>query len=809
MLYDAPGENAGNPIPEGINVIGTRRRVLGRLVKAMLYGVAVLLTLVLVFLITAWVAHDRIVHVKPGQLNVSAQAGMLGKWVNPFIGTGGIPWICGNDFPGATLPFGRVRLSLDTASILVNKKAINLSGYYYGDTKIVGFSHTRLAGTGVKEGGNFRLIPTRLALREKVRARGWCAKFSHADEVAFPGYYAVKLAEPDVLVELTASMRAGVHRYTFAAGDSPRLLLDVSSALDDRGTKEGTLRVLPEAGEIEGSVLSMGGFAGRYGGLKTYFVARVDKPFSDVTVWNGKAFIPGGLETSGDHIGVDMAFAKTDGPLTVQVSLAISFVSLANARQNLETEVGTSGFDVLAAKARDAWETALARIRVEGGTDEQMRVFYTGLYHAMQMPTTFTDSNGEFVGFDKAVHKAEGWCYYTDLSLWDTFRTVHPLFTIIAQEEQRDMMRSLVAMRQQGGWLPRWPSGEGYTNSMFGTPADIVIAESYLKGIRDFDVESAYEGMKATALAPVPQGCKFSGREGIEHYLKYGYCPADLMKEAVSRTLEFAYSDHAIALLAEALGRKEDAALFLEHAHFYTNLWDLKTQYFQPRNADGLFVEKFKPLMLTYMDRTGEYTNDYVEGSALQWRWGVFHDPEGLISLFGNPEHFVDELNAFFASASDGLGDWNPGPYYWHGNEPDIHAAYLFNEAGRPDLTQKWVRWILDHKYAASHDGLDGNDDCGTLSAWYVLSALGIYPVAGTDKYELGAPLFRKAEIRIGANTLHVVAANYAPENCYVKHVWLNDVLLDRTWFKHAEIAGGGTLRFEMEPTPNVPVPQP
>jgi predicted alpha-1,2-mannosidase len=377
------------------------------------------------------------------------------------------------------------------------------------------------------------------------------------------------------------------------------------------------------------------------------------------------------------------------------------------------------------------------------------------------------------------------------------------LFNLIAVEEQRDMLVSLVEMSKQGGgWLPRWPSGNGYTNSMLGTPADMVITESYLKGIQDFDVESAYQAMRLTALEPTPSGASYSGREGITHYLEYGYCPAELMEEAVSRTMEFAYADHAISLLADTLGYLDDVALFSKHAQFYKYLWNPETRYFQPRDTLGQFVEQFKPLLLTYLDWDGDYTNDYVEGSALQWRWAVPFDPQGLIALFKDREYFINELNQFFAQSDPTMGAWNPGPYYWHGNEPDIHAAYLFNDAGRPDLTQKWVHWIRENKYGLGHDGLDGNDDGGTLSAWYIFSALGFYPIAGTDIYQLGSPLFKEAELNLGKNRLTIIADNVSKENIFVEKVWLNDILLDRTWFKHAEIADGGIIRFKMSNKP-------
>ncbi|NQU53534.1 MAG: glycoside hydrolase family 92 protein, partial [Bacteroidetes bacterium] len=541
-----------------------------------------------------------------------------------------------------------------------------------------------------------------------------------------------------------------------------------------------------------------------YGGIKVYFAARFNQPFKSFAVWSENNFLQNKKTASGKQLGADIGFDKTAGKQTVVLKLGISYVSLENARINLETEAGDKNFKDILNKTQNAWDENLALITIEGGTKEQQNTFYTALYHSLQMPTVFNDVNGDFIGFDKKIHKTEGYRYFTDLSLWDTFRSVHPLYTLIKPKDQRDMMVSLVEMSKHGGGkLPRWPSGAGYTGSMLGASADIVLTEAYLKGITDFDVETAYTAMRNVALDIELPESKFNARRGAKEYLKYKYCPAEQMDEAVSKTLEYAYADDAISKLATALGKTDDAKLFHEHAQYYKNVWNPETQYFQARNSDGLFVEKFDPLKLTYFDFTGEYTDDYVEGSALQWRWALFFDPEGLISLFKSTGYFVSELNDFFALSDSTLGRWTPGSYYWHGNEPDIHAAYLFNSAGRPDLTQKWVRWILDNKYSANYFGVEGDDDAGTLSSWYVFSSLGFYPVAGSDIYQLGAPLFEKAEINMGENKLTIVAENYSPENKYANKVWINGELLNRNWFKHAKIANGGELRFEMSSQPN------
>lgn len=773
--------------------------------KIILRGFALLILAALLFAAFLWIRYRHIVNMEPQAMSNAAEPVLPHiKEVNPFIATGGYPWVCGHNYPGASLPFGMVRLSPDTRSFPSGRKATNTSGYYYGDSRISGFSHTRLSGTGATDGGHFLVAPTSGPVSKKRRHKGATYRFSHRDELAFPGYYALLLPQDKIFVELTATERVGIHRYTFPEGVEPHIYMDVSNALGDARSSEASVSIDPERREAEGSVRTFGSFGSRYGGAKVYFVARFDREFKSYGTWDEQIFLKDQTHAEGDDIGIGLDFAKSDAPSTIGLKLAISYVSIENARANLEAEAGEKEFDELLSQAQEAWEEKLELIHIDGATQEQRCIFYTALYRSFQMPTVFNDVNGAYFGFDKEVHQADGFRYFTDLSLWDTFRTLHPLYNIIAPADQRDMMHSLVRMAKEGGWLPRWPSGNGYTGSMLGTPADITITEAWLKGIRDFDVEFAYGSMRSTALGPTPEGSAFGGRRGIESYLKHNYCAADMMDEAVSKTLEYAWADNSIGLLAKALGKDEDATLFAEHAQYYHNTWNPKTQYFHARDANGVFVEDFKPLLLTYLDLKGKYTDDYVEGSALQWRWAVPFDAQGLISLFGGPELFVSELNDFFAKSNPAMGAWNPGPYYWHGNEPDIHAAYLFNEAGRPDLTQKWVRWILDNKYDTSYKGVDGNDDGATLSSWYIFSSLGFYPIAGSDIYQIGAPLFRRAEVKMGENSLLIETTNYAPENLYVQKIWLNDTLLNRHWIRHEEIAGGGVLRFEMAATPAI-----
>lgn len=730
-----------------------------------------------------------------GQLKTTIQPGKLGQNVGPFIGTGGYFWVCANNFPGASMPFGVARLSPDTYSSVFRRKALNTSGYYFPDNSIMGFSHTRLSGTGATDGGHFRIIPATRQDAWQSYQEGHYIPFDHADERAFPGYYAVRLKNPDVLVELTTSQHAGIHRYQFSGAKSPHILMDICSVLGDKKVGGGSVTVHPDHMEVEGEATTFGTFSGRYGGITVYFCAKFDRPFQQFSIYDGSKILTGNSSASGQKTGVDFIF---EGAGVINLRLGISHVSIGNARLNLRTETEGKTFEQLADEAKNGWEEKLSLIQPEFATENQKTIFYTALYRSFQMPTLYQDVNGEFTGFDKKVHKAEGFQYYSDLSLWDTFRTLHPLYNMIARREQRDMIVSLIKMKELGGWLPRWPAGNGYTGSMLGSPADMVISESYQKGIRDFDVKSAYEGMKFIALHPTPKGARFGGRSGIVEYNKYGYCPTDLMDKAVSRTLEYGWADYSIAVLADSLGFKEDAKLFYEHSGYYRNLWNPSTRYFQSRDSKGQFSKLFNPHKLSYFDTNGKYTKDYVEGSALQWRFAVPWDPKGLITLFGSNEEFIRELNAFFEKSDPTMSSWNPGCYYWHGNEPDIHSAYLFNEAGRPDLTQKWSGWILDNKYAVNSEGVDGNDDGATLSAWYVFAALGFYPIAGSDYYELAAPLYKSAMIRMGEKILNIETENFSPKNIYVSNIWLNGKLINGYRLKHHDLAAGGILKFEM-----------
>lgn len=775
-------------------------KLLKKITKTVAYAILIVIGIAaLAISLASWKYHS-IVRPTPSSSSENFVPGKRGQFVNNFIGTGGFPyWVCGFNFPGATVPFGMVRLSPETMSIYKDTKDFSTSGYYYADNKMMGFSHTRLAGTGATDGGHFLFTPTSEEIKDIDFKEDYTHQFSHEDETAFPGYYGIYFKDEKIHSELTSTARTGVHRYSFDNASNKNILIHITNTLGNYRAEEGNVNIIPDQNKIEGSVHTYGAFAKRYDGIKVYFTAQFDQPFSDFGIWDGKKYNEKLERTTADSLKVHLNFQNK----IVNVKVGLSYVSLENARLNLETEVGSASFETIQERAKAKWEEKLALIQIDEADVEKKTVFYSALYRSFQMPTGFSDVNGDYMGFDSKTHHAEDFSYYTDLSLWDTFRTVHPLYNLIAKNEQRDMLVSLVKMAEQGGSLPRWPMGKGYSSSMLGSPADMVVTESYLKGITDFDVETVYEKMKKVALNPLPESSNASGRRGIEGYLQYGYAPTELGREAVSQTLEYAWADHSISLLAKALEKQEDQQLFEKHSRFYKNVWNPETQYFQSKSKDGSFVSLFDPLKLTYMDWDKEYTKDYVEGSALQWRWAVPFDPNGLIELFEDKDYFVSELNDFFEKSDPKKAAWTPGSYYWHGNQPDIHAAYLFNSAGRPDLTQKWVRWILDNKYDNSYVGIDGNDDAGTLSAWYIFSSLGFYPIAGTDIYQIGTPLFKNSVLNLGTGKLNIETENYDPENIYVKTVFLNGKPLDRFWIKHHEIAEGGTLKFLMTKEPN------
>ena len=702
--------------------------------------------------------------------------GTYGQYVNPFTGTGGIPWMCGMLSPAASAPFGCVRLGPDTCFAGgFSKVKTNTSGYYYEFGHMLGFSLSRLSGTGARDYGMFRVTPT-LCGFEKPAALA----FSHRNETASPGYYAVYLPGAAAICEMTATAHVGLQRYTFRTAKSAGLVLDAATCLGEDPVENAAVQIDPSGNSLTAQATLFGTFSGRYGGLPVFLYAE----------WDSAAQ----AKLADDGASVLLDFGSIQNR-SVTLKTAVSFVSAANAKENLRTEAGEKDFDAVKAQTAAEWESRLSTIDINADKNTKT-VFYTALYHTMLMPTDYTDANGDYKGFDGETHKAEGFTYRTDMSLWDTCRNAHSLYTLIAPDVQRDSLNSLLCMAEQGGSMPRWPSGNGYSGSMFGDPANIVFAESCLKGV-PFDLAKAYSYIKQSAEGTDPKKM----REDAALYNEYGYLPDDLARRySVSQTLEYAWEDAAAATLADALGYEEDAALFKARSMNYKNLWDDTTAYFRPKNSDGSWGD-LRPHLISFIDDIlgTEMVKAYCEGSARQWRWSALNDIDGMIGLFGSKETFVKELEAFMKDAAPTRGAFNPGSGYWIGNQHDIHCAYLFNNAGRPDLTQKWVRWTLKNRFSADVDGLDGNDDGGTLSAWYVFSALGFYPIAGTDRYWIGSPCVTAAEIAVApGKTLKVTVNNQSDRNIYVKSVSLNGEPIAEPFLTHAQLAEGGELVFTM-----------
>lgn len=718
-------------------------------------------------------------------------AGAYGSYVNALIGTGGIPWMCGMLSPAACVPFGCVRVGPDTCAIGgANQIKTNTSGYYYEHRHTLGFSMSRLSGTGARDYEMFRVTP----VCGKTAGKPAAMAFSHRDEAASPGYYAVYLPGAAALCEMTAASHAAIQRYTFRTKETAGLYVDAASAVGGSSVMDARIEVDPDGNSLTAYALLDGTFAGRYGGLPVWCYAEWNGELSGVT-----AHTEGGdtqkYSASGKEAGVLLRFAgKRDQ--TVTLRMGISFISSENAKDNLLAETGGADFDALRRQAADKWEERLSAIRIDAD-DRTKEIFYTALYHAMVMPTDFTEADGRYLGFDKQPHRAEGFTYRTDMSLWDTCRCVHSLYTLIAPDVQNDCLQSLLAMAQQGGTLPRWPMGAGYSGSMFGNPANIVFTESYLKGL-DFDAEAAYEWMKKSSDGTYHGRVE---RDDAALYEQYGYVPDDLARRySVSETLEYAWEDAATAALAEALGHTEEAALYASRAGNYKNLWDPQTKYFRPKNSDGSWGPVHPWHSSFYDDIFGtSLSKAFCEGSARHWRWFAPQDPEGLIGLFGGNETFVKELNDFMEDAACVSPAVDPGTGYWIGNQHDIQTPYLFNDAGRPDLTQKWVRWTLQNRFSDAVDGLDGNDDGGTISSWYVFSALGFYPIAGTDRYWIGSPCINGATVALPeGKTLTVTVDNQSEKNVYVASVTFNGEPLVAPYLTHAQLSQGGELAFTM-----------
>ena len=711
-------------------------------------------------------------------------------FVNPFIGTAEH----GHVYPGATVPFGMVQLSPDTR----DNGWDGCSGYHYSDGSILGFSHNHLTGTGCADLGNVMLIPTVGALKLTPGAHpgeGYQSRFSHADESARPGYYSVLLQDYNVKVELTATARAGFHRYTFPATDAAHVIVDLQHGVGNNVTDSQL--TIEDDHTASGYRRSDG-----WGGDKVYyFVIEFSKPFAAAGVAQADKDVPG-LQTRGKETKGHFDF-KTKAGEQILVRVGLSTVSVENARKNLNAEIPKWNFDAVAKAAGKQWEQALSKLAVETKDANLKQTIYTAFYHTLLAPTLLSDVNGQYRGPDGRVYQAKGYDYYTELSLWDTFRAENPLLTLVQPGRVNDFVDTMLAHFTTFGQntLPVWPEGGKETWCMIGNHAIPVIADAYMKGFRDWDANTALNDMIASTD---------KNREQLEDYRDKGYIPTGDGRQSVSKVLEYAYDDSCIARLAQALGKNDVAEKYAKRSQNWENVFDPSTGFMRGRNVDGSWVTPFGE-----KEQDSINFNEYTEANAWQYNFFVLHNVPGLIEKLGGDDKFVARLDEMF-DTQEKIPNLGQIPdvtgvigMYSHGNEPDHHVAYLYNYAGQPWKTQARVRQVAALLYTNTPGGICGNDDCGQTSAWYVFTALGFYPVDPVSgDYILGSPLADKVTIKLDSKyakgrSFTVIAKNNSPENVYIQSATLNGRPLTRSWISHAEITTGGKLVLVMGPTPN------
>jgi len=702
--------------------------------------------------------------------------------VNPMIGTD----FTGNTYPGAQAPFGMVQLSPDNGLPGWDR----IAGYFYPDSTIAGFSHTHLSGTGAGDLYDISFMPVTIPYNEAEAPLGIHSKFSHDEETASAGYYSVILKDYNIKVELTATERVGVQRYTFPGGEAA-VFLNLRKATNWDATVDTEIKVVDSV-TIEGYRFS----AGWARDQRVYFRSRFSRPWQKVTI-DSAAIDP----KTPDKLGVIARFDFNTTPgEQITISTAISGVSKDGAAGNLQAEVPTDDFDKVLAATRKSWNRQLGKFKVKGNSNDDVVTFYTALYHNMIAPTIFGDADGRYWGPDKKVHKADGWTNYSTFSLWDTFRASHPLYTLTQPDRVNDMVKSFMAFYDQNGRLPVWNFWGGETDMMIGYHAVPVIVDAYLKGIGDFDADKALDACIATA--------NLDEYRGIGLYKKLGYVPYNVNDPynsdnwALSRTLEYAYDDYCIAKMAEKLGRKDVADTFYKRSQNYHNVFNPSNGFMQPRDDKGNWQPDFSP---------DDYTANICESNGWQYLWSVQQDIPGLIDLLGGKERFAQRLDSMFTYVSGPeheLPIFSTGMIgqYAHGNEPGHHVIYLYNYVDQPWKTAEYARKVMDEFYTNTPAGLCGNEDLGQMSAWYVFTAMGLYPVDPISGiYEIGTPLFEELTLDLsGGKQLKILAPEVSSTNKYVKSVKLNGEPLTKSSVSHEQIMQGAVLEFEMTSEPGI-----
>ncbi len=709
----------------------------------------------------------------------------LTGYVDPFIGTGGH----GHTFPGASQPFGMLQPSPDNG----RNGWDWCSGYHISSDTIAGFSQLHLSGTGIGDLADLLFMPVNeeIDLGQKVNSQKdipYASPFQHDSEIAVPGFYSVFLNKPEVKVSLTTLNRTAYHKYEFKKSSEQSVILDLGFAINWDKPTETAIKI--ENKHIISGYRHSTGWANNQ---KVFYVAEFSKPIEKHRFFKNYELTET-KEVSAEKTSAQFYFDK-DSSQTVEMKIAVSSVSIENAKENLDK--GSFEFDKIKEEATKNWENELSGIQVKTSRDSLKSIFYTALYHTKLSPVTFSDSNGEFRKENDSIVTAD-YTAYSTLSLWDTFRAQQPLLTLTNPDKVADIINSMLEYYKTEKSLPVWTLYGNETNTMTGYHSIPVIAEAYFKGIDGFDAEEAYEAMKTTMM---------QNKRGLEAYKKNGFIPYDASDESVTMTLEYAYNDWCVAQMARALDKEEDFEYFTNRAKAYKKVFDKETGFMRGRKVEeNSWKEPFDPKHSNHRVNTV-----YTEGNAWQHSWFILHEPENFIELHGGQKPFNEKLEQLFNESSEITGDHTSADItgligqYAHGNEPSHHIAYLFNKSGKPWRTQYWVSEILKTQYTTKPDGLSGNEDAGQMSAWYVFSSMGLYPFnPASATYEIGSPVFEESTIKLkNGETFKIIAKNVSEENIYIQSASVNGTDFNQTTISHKTILKGGELVFKMGAEPN------
>lgn len=709
----------------------------------------------------------------------------LTQYVDPFIGTASH----GHVFLGANVPFGAVQLG----PVNMSEGWDWCSGYNYSDSTIIGFSHTHLSGTGIGDLGDICFMPVtgNVMIAKGVLNKpdsGYYSLYSHQDEKAVPGYYSVFLKRYNIKAELTASERVGFHQYTFPASSDAKIIIDLQTGIGWDKPLQTFIQKVNDS-TIAGYRFSKGWAPDQ----RIYFSAVFSKPIKSFSILDSNTAKAGDTVTGIKIKGV-VGFS-TNANEKVLVKVGISPVSIANALQNISAEIPDWNFDAVVKRANDLWNTELNKVQVKTNDTARLKTFYTALYHTMIAPSVFNDHNGDYWGTDKEVHKGASFTNLTTFSLWDTYRAAHPLFTLLQSQRVNDMINTMLAIYQQQGKLPIWHLMANETNTMPGYSAVQVIADAYLKGFNGFDTALAWQAVKGTAMGD---------ERGLKFVKQYGFIPADTMVETVAMGLEYSIADAAIAQVAKRMGKMDDYEYFRKRGKNYSNYFDPSVKFMRGRVGQNEWREPFDPFKAHHMK------DDFTEGNSWQYTWLVPQDVEGLIALLGGEKAFTNKLDSFFVAKGD-MGKEASADIsgligqYAHGNEPSHHIAYMYSYVGQPWKGADKIRYILDSLYSSKKDGLCGNEDVGQMSAWYVLSALGLYQVnPANGVFVFGSPVMDEATITLGnGKKFHCVFKNNSAQNKYIQSISFNGKSYNKSYILYKDIMSGGDLSIEMGNKPS------